>query len=461
MSAPRVRWLVAGTFLPSSPGRRFALAALAGTLGEAARGLHVTVEDRIGAGDATPYPLSLDGPHAFGLSEVVASSPDLRLLRVLREALAGERTLGPEERVRLESTLGRGRLAAALTEARRAANARGAVLGVLDEALYATARDVLRHPNVARLESAWRGLEWLGAHCPPSAGMDVEVLDAEPHRLVEALGEGLGAAPLQRPDACFVLDEVEDADTLLRLAALGEDAGLPVVVPLAASLLEEGGGWERVRAGEASRWLCAAVNPVVVKAEQQGPVRRECFASPALAVAVLLAASLRDTGTFARLVGAGSSVRAPAVWRPREGSGPVATEACLSLREQERLGARGVLGVSGWWDSDAVHLLKAPTVYGGRDATTLPAQLLTGRLVRLAQELAERLPAQASPEAVAAVCTRAAEAFLPTGTGRGCELHGRVVSTGGGTRGLHLRAALRPELAGTHVQLEFTVPLRG
>jgi hypothetical protein len=139
----------------------------------------------------------------------------------------------------------------------------------------------------------------------------------------------------------------------------------------------------------------------------------------------------------------------------------VATEAGLSLREQERLAAQGLAGVSGWWDSDSVLLAAAPTVYGGRDATPLAAQLLTGRIVRLAEELAERLPTGASPDAVSAAFSRAAEAFLPAGRGQSCQLHGRVVPTGNGERGVHVRASLRPELAGTHVQLEFTLPLRG
>jgi hypothetical protein len=189
-------------------------------------------------------------------------------------------------------------------------------------------------------------------------------------------------------------------------------------------------------------------------------VRRECFTSPVLAVASLLAASFRDTRTFARVVGPGSGTRAPAVWRPNERS-TVATEVGLSLREQERLAAQGIAGVSGWWDSDSVLLAAAPTVYGGRDATPLAAQLLTGRIVRLAEELAERLPSGASPDAVSAAFSRAAEAFLPAGRGQSCQLHGKVVPTGPGERGVHVRASLRPELAGTHVQLEFTLPLRG
>jgi hypothetical protein len=293
--------------------------------------------------------------------------------------------------------------------------------------------------------------------------MDIEVLDLAPHQLVEGLTRSLDVPPLQRPDACFILEANADVDLLRQLAALGEETWLPMVVAVpnekTEPLPEE--AWNQLRTEETSRWLCAALNPVVMMAEQQGEVRRECFTSPTLAVASLLAASFRDTRTFARLVGPGSGIRAPAVWRPQATS-TLATEVCLSLREQERLAARGLLGVTGGWDSSSVLLARAPTVYGGRDATPLPAQMLTGRIVRLAQELTERLPAGTSPDRVTAAFSQAAEAFLSTGTARGgCQLHGQVVPTGNGERAVHVRASVRPELAGTHLQLEFTLPLRG
>ncbi|HEX8819630.1 MAG TPA: type VI secretion system contractile sheath large subunit [Archangium sp.] len=463
----RVRWLVAGAFLPSPSGRRFPLTAdaFAEHFGRAARGLSVTVQDRIGSGDASTYEVSFDGLEGFRLSRVVDSLPDLRALRHLHDALSGARTLGPEEATRLKSVVGGGRLALSVAEALRGArspeDARRAVLARIEEALFATARDLLEHPLVKRLESTWRGLHWLWTHCPASAGMDIEVLDLESHQFLEGLTRSLDVPPLQRPDACFILDASADMDTLRRLAALGEEAWLPMVVAVPNEKTEPlpAQAWNELRAEETSRWLCAALNPVVMMAEQQGEVRRECFASPVLAVAALLAASFRDTRTFARVVGPGSGTRAPAVWRPQGGS-TVATEEGFSLREQERLAARGLLGVSGWWDSDSVLLTKAPTVYGGRDATVLPAQLLTGRILRLALEVTERIPAGASPDAVAAVFTRAAETFLSTGTGRSCQLHGQVVPTGNGTKGVHVRASVRPELAGTHLQLEFTLPLR-
>ena len=434
------------------------------------------VQDRIGSGDTSSYEVSFDRLSAFHLSGVIDSVPDLRDLRRLLEVLSGARMPGPEEAARLEDLMSTGRLSSNMAQALRSSSspeqARRTARNLLEEALVTTARELLQHPTVARLESAWRGLHWLKEHCPASAGLELEVLDVEPSSLVETLTRCLDVSPLERPDACFLLDASDDVDTLHQLAELGEQASLPMVVTIPLSFLGEGQqpaneqearareAWRRLRAEESSRWLCAALNPVVMWAEHQGELRRQCFASPALAVAAMLSASFRDTRTFGRLAGPGSGTRSPAVWQP-QGSSTVGTEACLSLREQERLAAQGLLAVSGWWDSNAVLLSAAPTVYGGRDATRLPGQLLTGRLVRLAQELAERMPPGASPEAISAAFSRAAEAFLPTGSGKDCQLQARVVSTGNRERGVQVRASLRPELAGTQVQLAFTLPLPG
>ncbi|MET0401141.1 MAG: hypothetical protein ABW123_02010 [Cystobacter sp.] len=470
-SATRVRWLVAGAFHPSPTHQRFLVTeqSLGERLRQAAAGLRVPVVDRLGTGDTRAEGLSFDSLDAFCLSGVIEALPDLRALRALREALAHERPLAPGDAAHLREVLGDGPLTQALARVR---SSRAASLALVEQALFGTARDLLNHPLVARLESAWRGLHWLWTQCPASSGMELEVLDVGPEALLDVLSEHLEGPALQRPDACFLLDVDGAPGTLERLAALGERAWLPLVVGVPAERVGSGAAsapdfrpseaWSRLRADEASRWLCAALNPVVVRAEQHGDIQDACFASPALGVAALLAAGFRDTHTFARLVGPGSAVQAPAAWRPREGAPGafVATEACLSLREQERLASRGLAGVSGWWESRAVNLAAAPTVYGGRDAAPLPAQLLTGRIVRLALEIAERLPAQASPDAVAEVCARAARAFLPSGPEPRCELQGQVVALGRGERGLRVRAALPPRLAGTQVSLELTLPLR-
>lgn len=477
-TGPRVRWLVAGALRPSPSGERFMLTedAFAEQLGRSASNLHITVQDRIGASDVNSYAVSLPRLHAFQLSELVDSTPDLRVLRTAHAALSGAGTLSPDDAAHLKSVMGQGRLAATMAQAaqgsRSSEQARRNALAALEEALFSTARDILQHPHVARLESAWRGLQWLSEHCPASTGLDIEALDVEPASLVEALTQCVDTTPLQRPDACFILDESADLDTLHQLAALGEQASLPIVVAVPHSLLGIGPSptnesesrareaWKRLRADESSRWLCAALNPVVMLAEEHGELRRQCFASPALAVAAMLAASFRDTRTFGRLVGPGSGSRAPAAWKP-QGSSTLATEVGLSLREQERLAGQGLAAVGGFWDSNAVALAAAPTVYGGRDATPLPAQLLAGRLVRLALELIDRVPSGASPDAISAAFSRAAEIFLPTGSKQDCQLQAQVVSTGRGERGVLIRASVRRELAGTPLQLAFTLPLPG
>jgi len=464
----RVRWLVAGAFSPSPSGRRFLLteASFAEQLWHAARGLHLTVQDRLGSGDVNSYEVSFDRLAAFQLSEVIHGVPALRALRTALDALSGARALDPQETAQLKSAMGPGRLYSAMAQALHGSGspeeARGAALAVLEETLFLTAKDLLQHPLVARLESAWRGLYWLWEHASACASLDIEVLDVGHEQLGEALARCLDSPPLQRPEVCILLDACEDVATLHQLAALGEQAWVPMVVAVAQE--EQAGrpseAWARLRADEASRWLCAAVNPVVMMAEQHGSVRRQCFTSPALAVGALLAASFRDTRTFARLGGPGSGTRAPAVWQPEAGA-TVATRVGLSLREQERLAAQGLTGVSGWWDSDAVLVSAAPTVYGGRDGAPLPAQLLTGRIVRLPQALVERPPVVPGDDAIAALFSRAGEALLSAGPGRTCQLHGRVLSIGRGERAVQVRASARPELAGTHLQLEFTLPLRG
>ncbi|ADO69623.1 type VI secretion system contractile sheath domain-containing protein [Stigmatella aurantiaca] len=474
-----VRWLVAGAFLPTPSGHSFLLSesALAERFGPAAHQVNVTVQDRIGSSDALLHEVSFATPGAFQLAGVIDSIPGLSALRTLHEALSGTRTLSAEELAGLKSTLGPGLLASsmlsALHEARSSQSARRAALAVLEESLFATARDILQSPAVARLESAWRGLHWLWEHSAACTGLEIEVLDVAPHQLVEALTQRLGSAPLQRPDACFIADELDGVDALRPLATLGENAWVPVVACVSTALAGDGArpasppeeawppeAWSRLRLEESARWLFAALNPVVMMAERQGTLHRECFASPVLAVAALLTASFRDTRTFARLVGPGSGSRAPAVWQPHARS-TAATETVLSLREQERLASRGILGVSGCWDSDAVLLgATAPSVHGGRDAAPLPAQLLTGRLLRLSEEFAQRLPERAHPEAVASTFTQAAEAFLSLGSGKACQVHGRVVPTGKTEKGLHVQVSLRPELAGSNLQFEFTLPLR-
>lgn len=348
----------------------------------------------------------------------------------------------------------------------------------VDEALLLTARDLLSAEPVARLESTWRGLRWLLEQCSAASGIAVEVLDVTHPWLMDALEGVVSADPFERPDAIFVVDATDDVALLGKLAALGERAQLPVVAAVGASLLGVVPGelalaleeerekvpeaWAELRQDESARWLCAALNRVVVSSEGRGPARRTCFTSPALAVAALLAASFRDTGAFARIMGQPGGLRAPAVWELPSGRDTglsIPTEVFLPIRAQARLEEKGVLGLGSGRNADAVLLAAAPTVYGGGYSVPLPAQLLTGRIVRFATWVRDQLPPGAGPEDVSAIFSQAAEVFLFRGATEDGQLRGELVRTESG-HGVHVTATVRPEHAGTRFQLAFTLPLR-
>ncbi|MCP3166187.1 type VI secretion system contractile sheath domain-containing protein [Myxococcus qinghaiensis] len=354
--------------------------------------------------------------------------------------------------------------------------ARKSVRDLLDETVLRCANDVLIAEPVARLESAWRGLKWLVDQCPASAGMAVEVLDVSRGDLLGTLEDALSGEPFDRPDAVFVVDTNDDVAVLARLAAMGERAQLPIIAAVAPSLLglspdelalglEEGReqvseSWTELRQDESSRWLCAVVNRVVVASEARA--KRAAFTSPALAVAAMLASSFRDTSAFARIFGQAGGVRAPTTWEipsGREKGLSIPTEVFLPIRAQAKLEEHGVLGLGSGRNADAVLLAGAPTVYGGGYAVPLPAQVLTGRIVRFATWVRDQLPPGSGSAEVASIFSQAAEVFLFRGATEDGQLKGEVVPTGSG-HGVHVTATVRPEHAGTRFQLAFTLPLR-
>lgn len=514
-------------------------------LARSATGLRVSVADRLGAGESRAFELTFPKLRSFTVAEVVAVLPELRALKALMdgldklpadaavkslEAVVGAGRLSESvgavlrekqapaapapragngvvphtptaprrpdlvdsifdktETTRPEQAAKAGvdaflravgtRSTSPATPASAAAPARALV----EEAVLATARDVLAHPLVARLESAWRGLKMLVDHCPASSGMALEVFDVEGPAAVEGLETQLPLDRFERPDALFVVEAVDDVALLSRLAALGERAQLPVVVEVPPSLFgvasaaelvtrveEEGGGasgaWVGLRAEESSRWLCAALHRVVVMVDGQGARRRTCFTSAALGVASMLASSFRETGSFARILGGPGGVQAPAVWQlppGREGGTAVPTETFFPLRTQSRLAELGVLGLGSGRNTDVLQLTAAPMVYGGEYRVPLPAQLLTGRIVRFAQWVRDQLPSGAGDAEVSALFSQAADVFLFGGATPAGRVRGEVVSTGEGTRGVRVTALVRPEYAGMPLELGFVLPLRG
>lgn len=350
---------------------------------------------------------------------------------------------------------------------------------LIEEALLGTARDILAAEPVARLESGWRGLKWLMDQCPKSSGLAVEVLDVARPALLESLQAPLAGEPFDRPDAVFVVDASDDVGLLGKLAALGERAQVPVVAAVSPALLgvapaelqqaleeereQVPEAWTELRQDESSRWLCAALNRAVVISEGRGASKRTAFTSPALALAAMLAASFRDTTAFARIMGQPGGLRAPATWELPSGRDKglaIPTELFLPIRAQGRLEERGILGLGSGRNADAVLLAAAPTVYGGGYLVPLPAQLLTGRIVRFATWVRDQLPPGSGSDEVSAIFSQAAEVFLFRGATENGQVRAELVSTDDG-RGVHVSATVRPEHAGTRFQLAFVLPLRG
>ena len=349
----------------------------------------------------------------------------------------------------------------------------------IEEAVFATAADVLAQPLVARWEGAWRGLKLLVDQCPQAAQIGLELLDVAPADVAAALERDLPDDPSERPDLLVVVDPVGDVDTLARLASIGESVLAPVVVAVAPSLFgmadaaavalaaDSPGGcspeaFTALRADESSRWLSCVLNRGVVASEGVGGARRVAFASPALVLTAQLAASFRDTRAFARILGGAGAIDLPATLEIAEGRDAgttIPTETFYSLRAQTALATMGVVGLGSPRNSTKVALSAAPTLRHSTDAVPLPAQILAGKLVRFVTWVRRELPADASDTDAAAMFEQAAQVFLFAGMGEGATLRAGVGKDAEGKRVVEIAASLRAEHAAIPFQMAFTLSL--
>jgi len=298
-----------------SAGDTFEVSAgsLDAELARRAPSVEVEVPDRIGDGASRRVALRIGGLRTFTLAGVADAVPELKGLLALAARPPADAALAAAEVARLA---GAGRLSRACAEAAapaaappargpdpRAAAAVDAFVGAakgatppgapagaarrlrdaIEAAVYGTALDVLRAEPVARLEGTWRGLRLLAERCPKGADMHVEAIDVEPGRLPALLAARPASDAFEEPDAVLVVDPVADLETLGALAEAAEAMLAPCVAEVAPALacaggaagaedlaarLDRGGaappGWDALRAGDASRWLCAAVNRVAL-----------------------------------------------------------------------------------------------------------------------------------------------------------------------------------------------------
>ena len=353
---------------------------------------------------------------------------------------------------------------------------------VLEAEVFQTAIDVLKEHGVAALESAWRGVKLLVDACPASSGQAVEVIDTTPADAIAAASKSITEVEHDEwPDAVFVHDPIDDAAGLSAWADFGADHEIPVLAGvthrffgvgdatgIAARIEEEDGGlpeaWKALRNDDAARWLSVVANRVVLRLEGTGTVKRVVFGTPVMSLAAMMASSYNRTGAFANVIGEGASMQSPGAWELPSGRDQgmlVPTEVFLSAAAQTTLARLGIIGFGSRRNSANLVLKGVPTVRAGDDVVPLPAQMLTGRIVRFARWVIAQLPPNCPEPDVKSLFEQAAAVFLFPSAQELARLEAQVVTAKeGGARSVVLKVSAAPLLAGTMFHLGFSLPLR-
>ncbi|MCY1054296.1 hypothetical protein [Nannocystis sp. SCPEA4] len=358
--------------------------------------------------------------------------------------------------------------AGAAVEPSRAAHA------ALSAALARAANAVLADPALRAAEVRWRALRLFLGQCPRDE-LDVELLDVTVADLPAALAELGELDPLARPDAVFVLDPLQSLADAAALAEVAADLHAPVCAELAPAALgldsaaavaarieadlDLGDEFTALRHGPASRWLTLALNGPVLAAETTPAGDRLVAGGAGLAVAALLATSMKLGGTFAQL-GRDADLRAPAQGTFKHGQEdiPIGTAEPCSANAQLALARRGLTAIGGPQQSDLLTLAACPVVHQSEDATSFAGQLLVGRTVRFALWVRDRVPAGASAEEAADAVTRAAALVLLPGTPIRPRF-GAALARGESGAELKIAASYPAALTGAPVALSFALPL--
>jgi predicted component of type VI protein secretion system len=356
----------------------------------------------------------------------------------------------------------------------------------IDRACEALLAEVLDHPEVRRLERAWRGLRFLLGEA--TGPVEVEVVPLDEANLAEAL-----AYLAERPDEIvgapdlLVLD-VELALTPAALAALelpgmlAERLRAPLVVGAReGELLESAEATEALRQASAAPfapWIVIACNGALLRgpytaetsrlrqprfAQEPSAAGARCFAPAPFVLAALSARAFRSSGWPSAIAGpeagalSGFDVHGVVVGGE---STVFATERLVTLEGARKHAARGLVALVSVPNRDAVICAGAPTLACAAAqitaAPTLADQLFAARVGAAVAELGASIPAGTPARAAEEVVQIAlAELFPRHGSGL------PAVSTRVTESGLVVTVEPR-RFAGTSIgELTFEAPLSG
>jgi predicted component of type VI protein secretion system len=334
----------------------------------------------------------------------------------------------------------------------------------LDAALARIVSEVYAHPEVRRLERAWRGLRLLVEHCDTKAGVEVDVVAVGPDGVADALKRLLEEPSGRSPIDLIVVDmEVEptavDLGRLEMWGGLAEGLWAPVLVSGsprlcgAASLSELGRSsraWSTSRepeviavrslaSREASRWVGVVLNSALVRAAYTPETSRlrglgfteasGVKVGAAWVVAALAARSFARSGWPTSLVGAQHGVLGGLAVEERSLAGQtvaLALEATANDDAVREVARAGFMMLTCAPNRDEAVLLRAPVLFRGASlasgadtgaSSTLADQLFVGRLARAILQVAGAIPAGTAPEAAAEVAHITLAALFPKATG--------------------------------------------
>ncbi len=357
----------------------------------------------------------------------------------------------------------------------RAAAVVGSALEKTERAFGRIFVEVLHHPEVRRLERAWRGLKLLVDGTDTRLGVEIDVLPADAGQAeaaIVALSERGGAESARAPVDLFLIDHDVDASAgdaalLAAWARAGADSHAAVVVNGKSELLgvpqiadlpkalrklsatdDPRPETSRALAGEdATRWLTVAMNGPLVRAaytpsssrlreisfsENPKDLASHVFAGPAVAIGILCAQSYVRTGWPTAIVGPREgAVENLAVHEVDDGGQTYAIplEVMVGddvLKEAARAGI-ALFGCGA--NHDAAFLLRAPTFHERAPRAghaNLGDQLFVGRFASAVQQVAAALPSDVDPAAGAQAAEIALSELFERAAPAGPEVSARI-----------------------------------
>ena len=332
--------------------------------------------------------------------------------------------------------------------------------------------DIVEHPEVVRLEAAWRGLRLLIDNCDFRAGLEVDVIPVAPAKVEEALKHLAGIADGERaPIDVFVADYEVNAtaaelERLERWGQMAEAYRAPVVVNGGASLLAAESVAAVGKAGhrlssfddprlvavrgiasrESARWVAVVVNRVLTRAPYDASTSRvkeltfeqdakdkgtHVFSGGAYVIASLAARSHVKFGWPTAITGPrdGQLGNLPVHEVTDKGhTAAIPTEAFVTQEAQIDVARIGLCILASAPNSDGALAGKVPVLYRGPTAgaredapaeSTLSNQLFIGRLANAVDQLAAAIPNDTPPAAASDVAKVTLAELFPQGGASG------------------------------------------